>query len=158
MILRIVLIYLAVDVGVVLFSILQGNNLWFINTQVAFFSSLIIVLGSFFSYQNSIKARVETYEANETNDRDDIDKIEDKFDLYDDEKEQKPPKVKTLDMFKNLKYSGSFLSIYRVIGYVVLVGGFLALVQKEYFDIYSYLFGLFIVPIVSMFAIFAIKR
>lgn len=167
MILRIVLIYLAVDIGIVAFTLLQGNNLWFINTQVAFFSSLVIVLGSFFSYKNSINARLANYEASEGNDRDEIDKIEDRFDLYNDEKEEQKSDEEVLkeekdklkkNMFKNLKYSSSFLSIYRVIGYVVLVMGFLALVNNEYFDVYAYLFGLLIVPIVTVFAIFVVKK
>ena len=83
MILKVILVYLAVDIGIVLFTILESNMLWFINTQIAFFSSLLITLGSYFSLKKSVNARLATYEANEGTDRDEIDKIEDRFDLYD---------------------------------------------------------------------------
>ncbi len=167
MIIKIILIYLAVDIGIVLFTILESNMSWFINTQIAFFSSLLITIGSYFSLKKSINTRVATYEANEGNDRDEIDKIEDRFDLYDDEKEEtksdeevlKEEKAKLRkDMFKNLKYSGSFFSIYRIIGYVVLVLGFLFLTKNHYFEVYPYIFGLLVVPITSMFSIFFIKK
>ena len=158
MIIKIILIYLAVDIGIVLFTILESNMVWFINTQVAFFSSLLITLGSSFSLKKSINTRLATYEANEGSDRDEIDKIEDRFDLYDEEvlKEEKSKLRK--NMFKNLKYSTSFFSIYRVIGYVVLVVGFLFLTKNNYFEVYPYIFGLLVVPITSMFSMFIIKK
>lgn len=159
MIFKAVLIFLAVDMGVILFTLFQDNSIWFINTQVAFFSSLIITLGSYFSYQKSINARVETVDSDsEFNDRDEIDKIDDRFDLYsrEDESKSEAEIVKEQksnlkrNLFKNLKYSGSFFSIYRLFGYMALIVAFLILIKNNLFDITSYLFGLFIVPAISM--------
>jgi hypothetical protein len=53
-ILKLVRIFFAVDVGIVLFCYLENNFTWFLNTQVAFFSASLIILGSFVGYKNLI--------------------------------------------------------------------------------------------------------
>ena len=58
-IIKLVRILLAVDVGVVLFCVLENNMNWFINTQVAFFSASMIIIGSFVGYKNLVTNQVE---------------------------------------------------------------------------------------------------
>ena len=78
-IIKLVRILLAVDVGVVLFCVLENNFSWFINTQIAFFSASMIILGSFVGYKNLVTKQVES--GNEG--KDVLKEYEDKYDLYD---------------------------------------------------------------------------
>ena len=76
---KLVRVLFAIDVGVVLFCMLEQNNLWFINTQIAFFSSALIILGSFVGYKNLVTQQVESGNAG----KDVLKEYEDKYDMYD---------------------------------------------------------------------------
>jgi hypothetical protein len=78
-IIKLVRILLAVDVGVVLFCVLENNISWFINTQVAFFSASMIILGSFVGYKNLVSKSVEMGNGG----KDVLQEYEDKYNLYD---------------------------------------------------------------------------
>jgi len=78
-IITLVRILLAVDVGVVVFCILQHNIAWFINTQVAFFSASLIILGSFVGYKNLVTKSVESGNLGKNV----LDEYEYKYDMYD---------------------------------------------------------------------------
>lgn len=165
-------IFLSIDLAIIVFCVLQGNMIWLLNTQIAFFSSLIITVGSFLAYQKNIKNRVENALV-DLNDPDKIDKIEDPFDLYSEDeinyneisdeeakqiiKEEKS-RIKQ-NSFRNLL--GSFTaasSVYRVFGYIGLVIGFFYLVNHNLFDTISYLFGLFVVPLGVLIFNFTLKQ
>jgi Fe2+ transport system protein B len=126
---------------------------------VAFFSSLLILIGSFVSYKKSIKSRIDSFESNNFANRDEIDLIEDRYDLYSEDeisdeeviKEEKK-RLSFIQSLKNLKYSSSFVSIYRLLGYLFLLFGFFFLVNNSLFDVFSYLFGFLIVPFISIFS------
>lgn len=172
MIKKFIKIFLIIDLAVVIFCLLNGNMTWLINTQLAFLGSLIITVGSFLGYQKNVKSRV-TKETLKYNEADTIDKIEDQFDLYSEDdinyneaseeefkeivKEEKN-RVKQRS-FKNMLLSfGGFSSVYRIIGYTVLIIGFFYLVNNKIFDTYSYLFGLFIVPFGSLVLNFTLSK
>ena len=78
-IIKLVRILLAVDIGVVVFCVLQDNINWFINTQVAFFSASMIILGSFVGYKNLVTKQVEGGNAG----KDVLKEYEDKYEMYD---------------------------------------------------------------------------
>ena len=78
-IIKLVRILLAVDVGVVLFCVLENNMNWFINTQIAFFSASMIILGSFVGYKNLVTNQVEAGNGG----KDVLKEYEDKYEFYD---------------------------------------------------------------------------
>ncbi len=161
MINKFIKIFFAIDLAIIVFCLLQGNTVWLLNTQIAFFSSLIITIGSFLAYKRNVSSRLE-HTIVLQNDPDKINKIEDPFDLYSDDeinydeisdeeakdiiqKEKKRVKQNTFKNFFSSLTAAS--SIYRIIGYIGLVIGFFYLVNHNLFDTVSYLFGLFVVPL-----------
>jgi len=76
-ILKLVRIFIAVDIGVVIFCYLENNFSWFLNTQIAFFSASLIILGSFVGYSNLVKKSVSS------ENKDILKEYEDKYNLYD---------------------------------------------------------------------------
>ena len=144
-------IFIVVDIIIILFCILSGNTTWLINTQVAFFTSLLVTYVTFLSYKNIVLKNVENQTHTDNKDRDIIDKQDDPYDLYSSEineqilEANKPIKQ---NHFKNLKKSFlSFVSFYRIGGYITLIVGFFYLVNNNLFDVWSYLFGFLVVPI-----------
>ncbi len=168
-------LFFIIDFGVVLFCILSNNYLWLINTQVAFISSLFISLATFLSYKRNVAKRLENidYDATLSNDRDEIDKIDDPYDLYSEDeinektefsakeikdiiKEEKS-KIKQNSIKNTIYTTTSFISIYRVVGYALLVFGFFSLTNNGVFSAMPYLAGLFIVPLSMLCAKFILK-
>jgi len=150
-----------VDFVVVFFCVIFGQFQWLLNTQLAFISSTLVTIGSYYGYKKNIDARVEDYiDADDNSDA--LDAIDDKYDLYSleehlEQKEQyskeeiqeamKPIKQ---NYFANFKSSLSGLaSLYRVSGYLFLVICFFFLNNNGYLHILSYMFGFLIVPIAS---------
>ncbi len=153
-------VFIVIEIAVIVFCLLQGNMIWLLNTQIAFFSSLIITIGAFLGYKNNIKSRIEKQQI-DLSDPDKIDKIEDPFDLYSDDpinydeiskedakviiqEEKKRVKQHTFKNFFSSFTAAS--SIYRIVGYIGLVVGFFFLVNNKLFNTYAYMFGLIIVP------------
>lgn len=165
-------VFLILDFGVILLCILQGNTIWLLNTQIAFISVFVIVIGSFLGYQRNILKQVDNFDANTQTALDDdaIDKIEDPYDLYSEDgiveetevtteefkeivKEEKK-KLKRETVRNTIKSASGFASLYRIIGYILLVVGFFYLNNNNLFDAVSYVVGITIIPatilIVSM--------
>ena len=128
------------------------SKIAFINIQVASVSSLLVILGSAYAYRKMVRSQVDAgyYEDK----RDLLDTIEDPHELYDDEpindapaqeldlkaivKEEKA-KIKTLSV-KNMKHGvrGS-ISVFRIVPYIFLILGFIALKNNEVLDLRFYL-------------------
>lgn len=143
---------LIVDIGIVIFCYLAGERDWFFNTQIAYLSSLMVVLASMYSYAQMVKVGVENDIVTTSNDEL-LDKIEDPHDLYDenvndseqfqnDEDEEKP--ISTIEAMKKNK---AYVSLYRIGAYAILVLGFLYLQNIKIFHMPSYMFGLFVPPV-----------
>lgn len=162
-------VYLLLDVAVILACIIANNYEWLLNTQVAFISAMLINLGSFYGYQKNIQNRLQGLEETKASLQDDpdvIDKIDDPFDLYseiNEEKEdytaqeikeiitQEKKKIKQ-HTFKNALFSASgFASVYRILGYVVLVFGFFALNNNGFLNVFAYVVGLLTVTLATLF-------
>ena len=128
----------------------------FVNIQVAFLSSLFVILGSSFAYRKMVQTQVEA-ESFE-NQRDLLDDIEDPHELYEKPindtpveeldlkaivKEEKA-KIKTLSV-KSMKHGAKgSVSLFRLVPYIFLVLGFIALKNNELLDIAIYLPSLLI--------------
>jgi len=129
----------------------------FVNIEVAFLSSLFIILGASYAYKRMVLSKVASGEYVE--DRDLLDKIEDPHELYDGKeindappqelnlreivKEEKA-KVKVLNV-KNMKHGikGS-LSLFRLLPYLFLILGFIALKNNNILNLWYYLPALFV--------------
>ena len=169
-------VFFIVDSLVIIFCLVSSNYLWLLNSQIAFFSTVIITVGSFLGYKRNIEKRVAT--SSETSliseDRDAIDAIEDPYDLYGEikqveEKELSVEEIKQIlkeekanvkkNTIKNTFFAASgFASIYRIIGYISLVFGFFALTNNNLFEPYSYLAGLFITTFCVLVALFINRK
>lgn len=125
---------------------------FYINLQIAFLSSLFIILGSSYAYRKMVNTQIASDVVN--GERDLLDTIEDPHELYDDEpindapveeldlkaivKEEKA-KIKTLSM-KSMKHGAKgSASLFRLVPYIFLVLGFIALKNNELLDIAIYL-------------------
>lgn len=75
--------FLIADFFIILIGIIWGSDNFIINSQIAFFSSLFVVIGSFIGYYRRVNSKV-SQEVQAYSDRDTIDQIEDPYDLYDD--------------------------------------------------------------------------
>ena len=170
-ILKFAKVFILLDFCIILYSLFFQNKFWLLNTQVAFISSLFIIIASFLSYRKNIQNRLSNLDLSQINegiDRDKIDEIDDPYDLYTQYKEipedelttekikeiinDEKSKVKR-NSFKNIIFSASgFLSIYRILGYGILIFGFFALNNNKVFLPIAFIIGLGIVPIGILFS------
>ena len=164
-------IFFIVDLGVVIFCVLSGHMDWLINTQIAFFSSLIVTVGSFIGYQKNVQLRASEH-INEDDTYDELDKMDDKYDLYSPQIEElkvnlEPTKEEIQEAMKPIKqnYFANFksgfsgmASLYRLFGYVGLIVGFFYLNNNGILHVYSYVFGFIIVPISALALSLSLKK
>jgi len=134
----------------------------FINLQVAYLSSLFIILGSAFAYKKMVTSQIASgfYEEK----RDLLDTIEDPHELYDDEpineatpkeldlkaivKEEKA-KIKTFSLSSMKHGARAGVSAFRLVPYLFLILGFIALKNNELLSLSIYLPSLLIGIIVG---------
>jgi hypothetical protein len=160
---KIVKTLIALDIGLILFSLLSGNHQWLINMQIGFISSSLVMFASIISYRNMVQKRIDMGVAVAEDNRDTIDKIEDSYDLYGEDdplhEQDKPFKEIVLEEKRKLKQSRrsilqitkdskAALSLYRLGAYGVLIFGFFYLNNNKFLDIGSYLFSLSLPPVV----------
>ena len=125
---------------------------FYINLQIAFLSSLFIILGSSYAYRRMVSTQVESDMVEEK--RDILDEIEDPHELYEEDsinyapveeldlkaivKEEKK-KIKTFSLNSMKQGVKGSTSVFRLVPYVFLVLGFIALKNNELLDIAIYL-------------------
>lgn len=124
----------------------------FINFQVGFLSAFLIIIGSSYAYSRMVDSQVA--HGNYEDKRDILDTIEDPHELYGDEeindapaeeldlkaivKEEKA-KIKTFSL-KSAKYGAKgSLSAFRIVPYILLILGFIALKNNNLLDLWYYL-------------------
>jgi hypothetical protein len=132
----------------------------FVNFETAFFSALLVILGSIYSYRSLVMKQVASAEV--TYQEDAIDRIEDPFDLYDEEsagetqegareevdfktliKEEKQRLKSSKKGVENMKKSApAMISVYRLVPYGILALGFVALKNNGILALWPYLLGL----------------
>ena len=155
------IIVILLDLVVIGGSFFVHSPYFLLNTQLAFISSLLIVMGSFYGYKKVVQKRSATPGP------DTIDQIEDRFGLYEEESpqeakelfEREKERVKKGGALKHFfSTSSAFFSPYRLIGYGVLALMVLWLIGRGIFEPLSFLLGLAIVPVGTMlYALFVAK-
>ncbi|WP_457743895.1 hypothetical protein [Sulfurimonas sp.] len=150
MVKKIISIFLVVQL-LILFTYLISYTA-FINIEVAFMSAFFIIMGSSYGYRRMVDSQIE--HGNYEEKRDLLDEIEDPHELYDNEpinyapadeldlrsivKEEKA-KIKTFSV-KSAKYGArGSASAFRLVPYVFLVLGFIALKNNELLSLWYYL-------------------
>jgi len=134
-----------------------GAEHWFINSQVAFVTSSLVMFGSMLSYKSMVNTRLSVGSIPD-DERDTLAKLEDPYDLYDEDKKEDETKS-LVDVVKeeraNLKKnrrglwqttkdSKASFSFYRLGAYALLIFGFFYLNNNKILDIPIYLFSLFL--------------
>jgi len=139
----------------IIFLTLFVSKDFFINFEVAFLSSVLILQGSMYSYSKLVKQRLES---GAFNDEDALKKIDDPYDLYDEDQEEivddenfdlkayikeEKKRIKKGGALKStLKTSPALVSIFRLVPYLFLVIGFLSLNNHHILLLKPYLSGL----------------
>lgn len=154
-------------IGVVELLILSTTPIsfnFFINLQVAFLSSFFIIAGSAYAYKKMINSGVALENIDEK--KDILDEIEDPYELYDETPINETPadeldlkaivieekkKIKILNLKEIKKGSKAGISLYRLVPYLFLILGFIALKNNGFLDISIYLPSLLIGIIVGYF-------
>ncbi len=125
---------------------------FYINLQVAYLSSLFVILGASYGYKRMVASQVSSGEFEDK--RDLLDEIEDPHELYSDEDINEAPyedldlkqivkdekaKIKTFSL-KSAKHGAKgSVSAFRLVPYVFLILGFIALKNNDLLDISVYL-------------------
>ena len=130
---------------------------FYINLQVAFLSSLFVILGASYAYKRMVNTKVELGLIEEK--RDLLDEIEDPYELYDDVPINDAPaeeldlreivkeersKIKTLSMDSAKHGLRGSVSFFRLVPYIFLILGFIALTNNELLNLAIYLPSLFV--------------
>ena len=146
---NIIKVLILVDVFIIIFCVLSSNMIWLYNTQLAFFSTTFIIIGTFIGYSNLVKSEVERGNIGD----DVLKKYEDPYDLDEEEKiEIKEIKAKKLKWYEAILFSfKGGINFIRISGYIFLIASFLWLNNNGFFNILSFLFGVSIVPLISLF-------
>ena len=125
---------------------------FFINLQIAFLSSFFIILGSAYAYRKMVKSQVDLENIDEK--RDFLDTLEDPYELYDEFKineasadeldlkaivKEEKKKIKILNMQDIKKGTKAGFSLFRLVPYIFLILGFIALKNNALLDIKIYL-------------------
>lgn len=125
---------------------------FFINLQVAFLSSFFIIIGSAYAYKKMVNSEVALENIDEK--KDVLDEIEDPYELYDETPINQTPadeldlkaivieekkKIKILNIQDIKKGSKAGVSLFRLVPYLFLIVGFIALKNNEFLDISVYL-------------------
>jgi len=129
---------------------------FYINIQVAFLSSFFVIVGASYGYKRMIESRVSSDDFEEK--RDLLDEIEDPYELYSDEDISKSPyeepdlkqiikeekeKIKTFSMTTAKHGAKGSLSAFRLVSYVFLFLGFIALKNNNLMDVSVYFPSIF---------------
>ena len=133
---------------------------FFINFQIAFLSSFFVIMGSMYAYKKMVSKQIQSHKEGTQDERDILEKIEDPHELYVENKElnetpieeldfkeivkEEKKKIKTLSLDSMKQGSRGSVSAFRIIPYIFLVLGFIALKNNEMLDISVYLAALFV--------------
>jgi hypothetical protein len=126
----------------------------FVNFETAFVSSMLVMLGSMYSYRKLVMKRVASSETPHQDDL--IEKIDDPYDLYGEEQEHQnldevdikavikdeKKRLKTKTVKNTASGAPAMVSIYRMVPYVVLVLGFITLNNNHILMLLPYMSGL----------------
>jgi hypothetical protein len=152
---KLAFLLVVIDLILIIYAFTQNQN-WLLNSQIAFISSVLVTVSSYYGYQKMIRKKIESGDIPKE-DRDDFETLDDPHDLYSEDEEKdfkeviKEERAK-LTNFKttaiNLgKSAGGAASLYRLVAYGFLFLSFLYLNRHDILNIGAYLTGLAVVPI-----------
>lgn len=131
---------------------LLGYWRWFLNFELAFISSMLILFGTFSGYWSMVQKRLE---AGEGEDQSLLDEIEDPYALYEEEEgreeltsaqllqeEKRRLKQSSQSLKKTLKSGAGIFSPWRILPYIILVMSFIGLNNNHILSIPAFLLGL----------------
>lgn len=167
---KLVRLYLFVDILLAGIFLLQGDLTGLLNSQVAAVSAGLIGIGSYLGYRQAIRQQVENLEGEIVDEQDMLDKIDDTYELFDDEAindaeltdadvkrifAEEKVKVKQKSSIKNIarSYKGIFSPL-RLFAYGFLIFGFFWLEGNGNLAILPYLLGLSVLPATAILAAF----
>lgn len=125
---------------------------FFINLQIASLGSFFIIVGSAYAYKKMVQSQIESQ--NYEQKRDSFDELEDPYELYDETPVNEAPadeldlkaivkeekkRIKILNFAEIKKTSRASVSLFRLLPYLFLVLGFIALKNNGLLDISIYL-------------------
>jgi hypothetical protein len=163
---KVLLALLLVDFLLAFFIYMWKGQVWLINSQVAFFSSTLIMLASMQSYKNMVSNAVNVGAVADDG-RDTLDKLEDPYDLYDEQKtieeektlvdvvkeERENLKKGRRSIWETTKDAKASFSFYRLTAYAILVLGFFYLNSNQILELMPYLSFLAIPLFVVVFSL-----
>lgn len=142
-------------VQLLLLGLLGISKAAFLSAEVAFVAAFLILLGSMYSYRRLVRRNLENGAAMHLDDP--IEKIDDPYDLYSEEipaeEEDRPLKEVIKEEKARLKASRAtvkhtsqsapaLFSLYRLVPYIILVLGFIALKNNGLLALWYFLPGL----------------
>ncbi len=152
---KIILRLLLVQLIFSLVLLVQGYWYWLLNFELAFLSSLLVVLGSFSGYKRMVNSRLDSGEGM---DIDLLEKLEDPHGLYEEneaieekteeeladviKEEKKRLKANKQTFVKTVKSTPGIFSPWRFLPYLLLVLSFIGLNNNYVLDIPAFLLGL----------------
>jgi hypothetical protein len=163
---KVLLALLLVDFLLAFFIYMWKGQVWLINSQVAFFSSTLIMLASMQSYKNMVSNALNVGAVADDG-RDTLDKLEDPYDLYDEQKtieeektlvdvvkeERENLKKGRRSIWETTKDAKASFSFYRLTAYAFLVLGFFYLNSSQILELMPYLSFLAIPLFVVVFSL-----
>jgi len=160
MVIQSIKIILGVEILILLSKFI--SPVFFINLQVAFLSSLFVILGSAYAHRKMVISDLEN--DNIGYQRDFLDEVEDPHELYDELEindapveelnlkeivQEEKKKIKTQSVKSMKKGARAASSIFRLVPYMFLILGFIALKNNDMLDIMIYLPSLMVGIIVG---------
>jgi len=156
-----IIVLLLFDVFIGALTYFFGAEHWFINSQIGFITSSLIMFGSMLSYKGMVDARLNVG-AIPDDERDTLSILEDPYDLYDEnqqddtekslvevvKEERANLKKNRRSLWQATKDSKASFSFYRLGAYMLLIFGFFYLNNNKILDIPIYLFSLFLPSII----------
>lgn len=148
----------------ILFGFYFLSKAAFINVEVAFLSAFLVIIGSSYAYKQMVKSQLES--GNYEEKRDILETIEDPHELYDDEEINNAPyeeldlksivkeekaKIKTFSLQSAKHGVRGSLSLFRLLPYLFLVLGFIALKNNGILNLWYYLPALSVGIVVGSF-------
>jgi len=154
---KVIFILFIVDLILFFLAYFLGGNRWVVNSQIAFITSSLVMIGSMLSYKSMVQGRL-VVGAIPDDERDTLDKVEDPYDLYDDnlinnkeknllevvKEERENLKKGRRTLWETTKDSKASFSFYRLFAYGLLLFGFFYLNTNKLLDIPIYLSSLFL--------------
>ncbi len=134
-------------ITLVVFTYGVAGEVFAINSAVAYLSTFMVIGLSFYGYYRQAKEQQGEVINTDYDKRFEYDKFHgDTHDLLDEEEKEVANKEEENKKFSlaNLA-SGSkiFFSLYRIVAYIILVTALMVLIDKNLFDAWGYLFGVF---------------